>query len=160
MRCVMRTRHGTPAPTRTHCQHCGGPLSRRQQWRRREFCSKGCAKAAYWQRHPDKVADALAGGWARMRRAFVARLRAFLATATKPDAGRRGWRNGWECARGRAVRAGYARPPVRKERAHVARCAALAAAAPTAAEAYRRCYAEAYHACWRRMAAGGRAAAA
>lgn len=160
LRCVMRTRHGTAAPTRTHCANCDQPLTRRQRWRRRDYCSRACAKAAEWRRRPDIKARAVANAHATLRRAFIRRLRAFLqACPTQTAAGARGFRNGWGAARRRARAAGHPQPRHTQDRSHRARIATIAAAAPSKAEAYRRCYTEAYARAWVKYA-GRRPAAA
>lgn len=148
--CAMRTRHGTPAPDRTACSACGHPLTRKQRWRRRTFCSKACAKAIAHQARP----DILRKGQARLkvvsRERFVQRLRAFLlACPSKPLAGQKGWRNGWSAARRQALAVGAVRREGRFTAAHRAVVSQTAAAAPTKAEAYRRCYQAAWAACWR-----------
>jgi len=148
VRCVMRTRHGTAAPTRTHCANCDGPLTRRQRWRRRTYCSKACVKAAEWRRCPDRAARAMATAHATLRRAFVQRLRVFLATATPLQAGQRGYHNGFGAARRRALAAGYPAPRRTKNRLRPALIAGLVAGAASPADAYRQCYAEGYAQAW------------
>lgn len=145
LRCVMRTRHGTAAPTRTHCANCDGPLTRRQRWRRRAYCSKGCAKSAEWRRRPDVKARAIRHGHATLRRRYVQRLRAFfLAGPTLAAAVERGFRVGYQVAVARMRRRGLV-PTSRAARArYAARRREVVAAGGTAAGAYRAAYALGY----------------
>jgi hypothetical protein len=156
----MRTRHGTAAPTRTHCAHCDGPLTRRQVWRRRTHCSKACAKAAEWRRRPDVVAKAVARSQAVIRQAFVRRLRAFLLACPSPlAAGRRGYTNGWGAARRRALAAGHPQPRRTKNPRRSQVIADLVVDVASKADAYRGCYAEGWAQAWLHYA-GRRPAAA
>lgn len=158
IRCSMRTRHGRPAHTRTRCADCNSPLTRQQIWRRRSWCSKACTKRAEWARRPELKARAVAASQAIQRRRYIVRLRAFLATATPDLAGAKGWRNGWAVATRRARVRGIdsPRPPYGSS---VALRRAIVAAAPSVAEAYRRCYAAAYTRAWA-LVREGRCAAA
>lgn len=146
----MRTRHGTPAPDRTTCAACRSPLTREQQWRRRTFCSKSCAKTTEYLARPEVLTKGQQRLKAVGRARFVERLRAFLlACPSNALAGRKGWRNGWSAAWRQARLSGAVRRPGRFTATHRATVRALAAAAPTKAEAYRRCYQAAWAACWR-----------
>lgn len=159
IRCAMRTRHGRPAHDRTTCAACDGPLSRRQRWRRRTFCSKSCAKTTEHQQRPEVLAkgQAVLRTWTRAQ--FVGRLRAFLlACPSREAAGRRGWKNGWGAARRQAIADGCRRGHGTHTRAHRAEVVRVSAAAPSKAEAYRRCYAAAWAAAWRVYRARARAA--
>ena len=83
---------------RSTCAWCEGPLTRRQQVRRRSFCSRSCAKTNY---HADLQQTARELGqrsWATVGRArYIERLKVALAQCkTLGDAYRRGYVNGYK----------------------------------------------------------------
>lgn len=145
----MVTVHGPSRPARTTCAlaACGGPLTRRQQWRRRDYCTKGCAKAAYWQRHPAAWQRITANSKAVQRRNYVTRLRAFLRTASPAQAVARGFWTGYRVGAGRMRREGQPRTARRANpAARAVLMARLVAAATTKGEAYRAGYQAGYEA--------------
>lgn len=150
-RCAIHDRVGTVRPPgRTTCANCGDPLTREQQWRRREFCRNGCAKSVEWTERPATKWKAVTSARASQRRAFAQRLRAYLLTGpSREDVARRGFERGWGAGRRRALREGAPRPPHVRHAEHRAVIAAIAASAPSLAEVYRRSYAEGFARAWR-----------
>lgn len=141
--------HGPLSHARTTCAYalCGGPLTRRQRWRRRDYCTKGCAKAAYWQQHPGAWQRITANSRAAQRRHYVERLRTFLQTASVAQAAARGFWVGYRVGAGRMRREGRPRTARRANpAARAALLARLVAAATTKGEAYRNGYQAGYDA--------------
>jgi len=101
---------------RTTCARraCGRPLTAEQIWRRREYCSRSCAKFVYHAAHPDAATAAGRRSWELVgRRRFLEQLAiALKGCQSKVEAYirgrhagnarnyRRGFADGWEaCAR-------------------------------------------------------------
>lgn len=140
IRCAIAARHGRPSSTpRTECAGCSAPLTKPQQWRRREFCSKSCAKSSFWSARPDAWARITAKSHRVQRAHFVERLRRFLAACPSNEAAYdRGFGNGRRVAWGRAAQAGrqVQRPRVANNTRPAQRAAALVGC-PSKAEAFR-----------------------
>lgn len=83
---------------RTTCSWCKGPLTHRQQVRRRSFCSRSCAKSNYHAEHPQKARELGHRSWLKSGRAkYVERLKVALGQCkTLGDAYRRGYSNGYK----------------------------------------------------------------
>lgn len=146
IRCAMRTRHGRVVRVRTTCAWCSSALTKPQQYRRRTYCSKACAKAQHWHANPELQRRAEATAKAKMRVAFVGRLRAFLGTCTRTAAGMKGYTNGWSRAAQRLRRQGHALRFGHRDRAVLVE--RLSASATSHADAYRRCYELGYRRCF------------
>lgn len=145
--------------TPRRCAICPTELTAAQVRRGRRCCSKSCAATARWAVRPRAVAQAWASTMvAQARRAFLARLRVELASCSRLEAARHGWHNGFRSAGKRAKRAGRVR--VATNTARAARLEAIAASAPSTAEAFRRAFRLGWDEAWREFQPADQAAAA
>lgn len=88
------------------CRWCSTPLTKTQIYRRRSYCSRSCAKLQHHAMHPESARKALKGGWATLRKRYVARLgQTLTGCKTLGDAYRRGYATGYRCGYCRKQRA-------------------------------------------------------
>lgn len=156
LRCVMRTRWGTAAPTVTHCRGCAAPLTRRQRAKRNETCSRSCAKRRQWQQQrPRMRANFTAEYLSAQRAAYVARLRAYLqGRPSRREVVRRAFWTGYRVLAARARRRGVLWPAPTGHQHRGTEFARLLRTPGTLGDLYRTAYAAGHAAAWRQWQHG------